>query len=127
MSDILLETTIHDWRLADQCDEDLSSKQKAPWTVQVSRGGYGGLYIELCDVDGTKRLVSIEADLGNVTVAAYRDADGDQDAKLHITQSAVFAEASRSFPGQISLIAFNETETAISLGPVPPSLEATPE
>lgn len=123
MSDILFETTITDWRLADGCGDELSSKQREPWTVKVARGGYGGLWIELCNTDGTKRLVSIEADQGNVTVAAYRDSDGDQDAKFHIADAAVFAEASRSFPGQISLVSFTEHETSVSQGPIPQGLQ----
>lgn len=123
MSDILLETTLHDWRIADGDGvDDLTAKQKEPWKVQVAHGGYGGLLIELCNINGTKRLVSIEADLGNVTVAAYRDADGDQDAKFHIADTAVYAEAGRSFPRRFSLVAFNEHETAVADGPVPPGL-----
>lgn len=122
MTDTLLETTIADWRISDQCSEDLTPKQKIPWTVTIARGGYGGLMLEFCNVDGTKRLVSIEVDQGNVTIGAHRDADGDQDAKFHITDGAVFAEASRNFPGIFSLVSFNEDETTISHEPVPPGL-----
>lgn len=122
MTDTLLETTIADWRISDQCSEDLTAKQMLPWTVAIARGGYGGLMLEFSNVDGTKRLLSIEVDQGNVTVGAYRDADGDQDAKFHITDGAVFAEASRNFPGSFSLVSFNEDETTISHHPVPPGL-----
>lgn len=122
MTDTLLETTISDWRVSDQCTEDLTPKQMLPWSVNISRAGYGGLMLEFCNVDGTKRLVSIEVDQGNITVGAYRDSDGDQDAKFHITDTAVFADAARRFPRQMHLVSFNETETAISSGPIPPGL-----
>lgn len=122
MSDTLLETTIADWRVSDQCDEELTPKQKLPWNVHIERGGYGGLTLEFSNVDGTKRLVSIEIDQGNVTVGAYRDADGDQDAKFHIADDAVYADAGRRFPGQMHLVKFNESETAISSGSIPTGL-----
>ncbi|MFC5507546.1 hypothetical protein [Bosea massiliensis] len=122
MTDTLLETTIADWRISDQCSDDLSPKQMLPWGVTIARGGYGGLMLEFCNVDGTKRLVSIEIDQGNVTVGAYRDADGDQDAKFHITEGAVFAQAGRHLVGQISLVSFNESESVIAAEPIPPGL-----
>jgi hypothetical protein len=106
MTDTLLETTIADWRISDQCTEDLTPKQM----------------LEFCNVDGMKRLVSIEVDQGNVTVGAYRDADGDQDAKFHITDAAVFAQAGRNFPGSFDLVSFNEDETTISRDTIPAGL-----
>jgi|UPI000837A7F2 major membrane immunogen (membrane-anchored lipoprotein) len=122
MTDTLLETTIADWRISDQCTEDLTPKQMLPWTVTIARGTYGGLMLEFCNVDGMKRLVSIEVDQGNVTVGAYRDADGDQDAKFHITDAAVFAQAGRNFPGSFDLVSFNEDETTISRDTIPAGL-----
>ncbi|PZR95152.1 MAG: hypothetical protein DI537_05050 [Stutzerimonas stutzeri] len=118
----LLETTISDWRISDGVSDNLTETQKLPWQVAVARGGYGGLTLEFSNAHGIRRLVSIEIDQGNVTVGAYRDADGEQDAKFHITDDAVFAEAGRHHPQQISLIRFNETETEITSEQIPPGL-----
>lgn len=122
MTDTLLEMTISDWRVSDQCAEELTPKQLLPWNVSISRGSYGGLMLEFSNVDGTKRLVSIEIDQGNVTVGAYRDADGDQDAKFHITDDAVYADAGRRFPRQMHMVKFNENETTISSESIPSGL-----
>lgn len=90
----LLKTRINDWHLVDGGDVELTPAQRQPWTVTLSRGGYGGLFLEFDAVDGTKRLASIEIDKGNVTILASRRDGGDPDAKMIITEAGVHVESS---------------------------------
>lgn len=93
-SGALLKTRINDWQLVDGSDHELSPAQTMPASVTVSRGGYGGLFLEFEFVDGTKRIASIEIENGNVTILAARRDGDDPDAKMIITDAGVHVQSS---------------------------------
>lgn len=124
MTEILLETTIADWRAADAASTKLQAYEATRCVVKVTRGAYGGLWLEFRDGTGADRCASIEIDEGNITILAFRAADEDPDAKLIIADDAVYTEASRFHPGQMKAVKFNEHETVPFEDPIPARVPA---
>lgn len=66
--EILLTIAASDWRIEDGGDDAdaLTALQKQSWTIDVKRGGWGGLFVEANAPDGTQRVIGIEINKGNL-------------------------------------------------------------
>lgn len=91
----LLTWQMADWRIADGVADELSDLQKAPWTINVTEGGYGGLFIEATAPDGSRRL---EINMGNLHAAVGGDAD-ELHATIQIGKDETRAVAMHPQPG----------------------------
>lgn len=76
---LLADTQIVDWRVGEGEDGALSGKQKQPWPVRLYQMG-NALSMEFDTPDGTKRLLNIELDQGNLKLMPHRGEDVDLDA-----------------------------------------------
>lgn len=86
--ELVASTKIGDWRLGEEVDDHLSDAQKRLWQVRLYRSG-NALSMEFDAPDGTKRLVNMEIDEGNLKLMPHRGADVDLDAIIVVEPERV--------------------------------------
>lgn len=74
---VLLKTDIADWRTREYdtelLEKELTPEQRQQRIVTIGHDSYSGLWIAVEMPDGSRRAVSLEIDMGNLTVSVYRD------------------------------------------------------
>lgn len=69
--EVMLETTMRDWRCAEGMEDAVRPEHRGEFKVKISRTGYGGLMIDLETPQGEAHSVLIEADEGVVKLLTF--------------------------------------------------------
>lgn len=90
VKEVLFATTMTDWRDHDGCGEDVPEEIRGgQYKIDISRSGYGGLYIDVESPAGVYSGLLLEGDMGFLKINTYGAADNlegldETDAIIHL-------------------------------------------
>jgi hypothetical protein len=114
-----------DWRIGDSADEqdELTEAQRQARQVSIAQMGNSQLVLQVENPDGTKHLVGIELDRGNLRILTYANDSDEVDAIISLTSEGTHVAAGSE---EQSFLVSSEKDLLRYSGPAPASFADSP-
>jgi hypothetical protein len=109
-----------DWRIGDSTDEqdELTEAQRLTRQVSITQLGNSQLMLQVDNPDGTRHLVGLEFDRGNLRLLTYANDSEEVDAIISLTSEGTHVAAGS---GEQNFLVSREKDLLRHDGPAPAS------